>query len=142
VQAGARIAAPGAMWNYAAGIPHPQPHFAGHGLSLVPPKSALWLDAAGRRIGPAPLVTGFDTPDLCRQVAAQAQPWTWQLLNRRIARRELAISGAEHNPASASGSGCPSWPKPCWAATACWTSCCARAPRCWPTNGWTAWPRR
>ncbi|WP_022982928.1 FAD-dependent oxidoreductase [Ideonella sp. B508-1] len=98
VQAGGRIAAPGAMWNYAAGIPHPQPHFAGHGLSLVPPKSALWLDASGRRIGPSPLVTGFDTPDLCRQVAAQAQPWTWQLLNRRIARRELAISGAEHNP--------------------------------------------
>lgn len=88
----------GEMWNYAAGIPHPQPQFSGHGLSLIPCKSALWLDYTGRRIGPEPLITGFDTHDLCQQVAAQARPWTWHLLNRRIARREFAISGAEHNP--------------------------------------------
>jgi hypothetical protein len=87
------------MWNYAAGIPHPYPHFAGHGLSLVPCKSALWLDHRGRRIGPEPLVTGFDTNWLCKRVAAQERPWTWHLLNRRIARRELAVSGSEHNPA-------------------------------------------
>lgn len=93
-----RITHAGEMWNYAAGLPHPQPHFDGHGLSLIPCKSALWLDHAGRRIGPEPLVTGFDTHALCRRVAAQEKPWTWQLLNRRIARREFAISGAEHNP--------------------------------------------
>ena len=86
------------MWNYAAGIPHPQAQFEGHGLSLIPCKSALWLDHAGRRIGPDPLVTGFDTNDLCRRVSLLEQPWTWQLLNRRIAEREFAISGAEHNP--------------------------------------------
>jgi predicted oxidoreductase len=86
------------MWNYAAGIPHPLPHFAGHGLSLIPCKSALWLDHAGRRIGPEPLVTGFDTHWLCQRVAAQAKPWTWHLLNWRIAAKEFAISGAEHNP--------------------------------------------
>ena len=28
----------------------------------MPPRSALWLDWSGRRIGPMPLVTGFDTP--------------------------------------------------------------------------------
>jgi predicted oxidoreductase len=89
---------PGAMWHYAAGIPHPFPHFEGHGLSLIPCKSALWLDHRGHRIGPEPLVTGFDTRWLCDRVAAQARPWTWQLLNRRIAARELAVSGAEHNP--------------------------------------------
>ncbi len=88
----------GEMWNYAAGLPHPQPHFEGHGLSLIPCKSALWLDHTGRRIGPEPLVTGFDTHALCQRVAAQDKSWTWQLLNRRIARREFAISGAEHNP--------------------------------------------
>ena len=88
----------GEMWNYAAGIPHPQPHFEGHGLSLIPCKSALWLDHTGRRIGPEPLVTGFDTHDLCQRVASQERPWTWHLLNRRVARREFAISGAEHNP--------------------------------------------
>jgi hypothetical protein len=95
---GGQITHAGEMWNYAAGIPHPQPHFEGHGLSLIPCKSALWLDHTGRRIGPEPLVTGFDTHDLCQRVAAQAQPSTWQLLNWRIAAKEFAISGAEHNP--------------------------------------------
>ena len=92
-----RITRAGEMWNYAAGIPHPRPHFPGHGLSLIPCKSALWLDHAGRRIGPEPLVTGFDTHDLCRRVAGLDRPYTWHLLNRRIAAREFAISGAEHN---------------------------------------------
>ncbi|NOZ42911.1 MAG: FAD-dependent oxidoreductase, partial [Alphaproteobacteria bacterium] len=32
------------MWNYAAGIAHPEPEFDGHGLSLVPTRSSLWLD--------------------------------------------------------------------------------------------------
>jgi predicted oxidoreductase len=88
----------GEMWNYAAGFPHPYPHFAGHGLSTIPCKSALWLNHRGERIGPEPLVTGFDTHWLCRRVAAQAKPWTWHLLNWRIAAKEFAISGAEHNP--------------------------------------------
>ncbi|MCZ2104992.1 MAG: FAD-dependent oxidoreductase [Comamonadaceae bacterium] len=96
-QLGAQITHAGEMWNYAAGIPHPFPHFAGHGLSLIPCKSALWLNHRGERIGPEPLVTGFDTHWLCQQVAAQEKPWTWQLLNRRIALKEFAISGAEHN---------------------------------------------
>ncbi|MBS0508781.1 MAG: FAD-binding protein [Proteobacteria bacterium] len=95
---GARITHAGEMWNYAAGFPHPYPHFPGHGLSAIPCKSALWLDHSGRRIGPQPLVTGFDTHWLCQQVAAQAKPWTWHLLNWRIAAKEFAISGAEHNP--------------------------------------------
>ncbi len=94
---GAEIAHAGEMWNYAAGIPHPFPHFDGHGLSLVPCKSALWLNHRGERIGPAPLVTGFDTHDLCQRVAAQEKPYTWHLLNWRIAAKEFAISGAEHN---------------------------------------------
>ncbi len=94
----ARVTHAGEMWNYAAGVAHPQAHFAGHGLGLVPCKSALWLDHLGVRIGPEPLVTGFDTHWLCQRVAEQQRPYTWHLLNRRIALRELAISGAEHNP--------------------------------------------
>lgn len=94
---GGQITHAGEMWNYAAGIPHPYPHFPGHGLSLIPCKSALWLDHRGERIGPEPLVTGFDTHWLCQRVAAQQQPWTWQLLNWRIGAKEFAISGAEHN---------------------------------------------
>lgn len=94
---GARITHAGEMWNYAAGFPHPYPHFPGHGLSTIPCKSALWLNHRGERIGPEPLVTGFDTHWLCQRVAEQEQPWTWHLLNRRIALKEFAISGAEHN---------------------------------------------
>ncbi len=97
-QLGAVIVKPGEMWNYAAGFSHPFPHFPGHGLSTIPCKSALWLDHRGRRIGPEPLVTGFDTHWLCRRVAEQDKPWTWHLLNWRIAAKEFAISGAEHNP--------------------------------------------
>ena len=85
------------MWNYAAGFPHPQPHFEGHGLSAIPCKSALWLNHKGERIGPQPLVTGFDTHELCQRVAEQEKPYTWQLMNWRIAVKEFAISGAEHN---------------------------------------------
>jgi hypothetical protein len=95
---GGQITHAGEMWNYAAGFPHPFPLFAGQGLSTIPCKSALWLDHTGRRIGPQPLVTGFDTHWLCQRVAAQARPWTWHLLNWRIAAKEFAISGAEHNP--------------------------------------------
>ncbi|MEJ6002063.1 FAD-binding protein [Paucibacter soli] len=94
---GGQITHAGEMWNYAAGFPHPYPHFAGHGLSTIPCKSALWLDHSGRRIGPQPLVTGFDTHWLCERVAQQAKPWTWHLLNWRIGAKEFAISGAEHN---------------------------------------------
>lgn len=94
---GGHITHAGEMWNYAAGLPHPQPHFPGHGLSAIPCKSALWLDHTGRRIGPEPLVTGFDTHLLCQRVAAQEKPYTWHLLNWRIAVKEFAISGAEHN---------------------------------------------
>lgn len=94
---GGRIVNAGEMWNYAAGFPHPYPHFKGHGLSTIPCKSALWLNSKGERIGPKPLVTGFDTHDLCLRVAEQEKPWTWHLLNWRIAIKEFAISGAEHN---------------------------------------------
>jgi uncharacterized protein len=94
---GGQITHAGEMWNYAAGFPHPHPHFEGHGLSAIPCKSALWLDHTGRRIGPQPLVTGFDTHDLCQRVAALEKPTTWQLMNWRIAAKEFAISGAEYN---------------------------------------------
>ena len=94
---GGQIVNPGEMWNYAAGFPHPFPHFEGHGLSTIPCKSALWLNHEGKRIGPEPLVTGFDTHTLCDRVAQQEKPWTWHLLNWRIAIKEFAISGSEHN---------------------------------------------
>lgn len=86
------------MWNYAAGIHHPQARFPGHGISLVPPKSALWLDSHGRRIGPKPLVTGFDTHEICKAICQTEDQYSWQILNKKIALKEVAVSGSEHNP--------------------------------------------
>jgi hypothetical protein len=86
------------MWNYAAGVHHPRPRKPYHGLSLVPPRSALWLNWRGERIGPQPLVSGFDTRRLVSDICAQPRQYSWQLMNTRIALKELAVSGAEHNP--------------------------------------------
>ncbi|MDX1695620.1 MAG: FAD-binding dehydrogenase [Ketobacteraceae bacterium] len=86
------------QWNYAAGIHHPKPRMPLHGLSLIPPKSALWMDCRGNRIGPRPMVTGFDTNKLCERVCEQEKGYTWQVLNKKIARKEISISGSEHNP--------------------------------------------
>jgi predicted oxidoreductase len=96
--AGAKITNVGRMWNYAAGVRHPRPGWEGHGVSLIPPKSALWADAHGKRLMP-PMVSGFDTYDLVQRVCAAPHGFTWQILNRQIALKELAASGADWNPA-------------------------------------------
>jgi len=98
-RAGAAVTHLDWQWNYAAGIRHWRPRKPGHGLSLIPPKSALWLNARGERIGPPPLVSGFDTHELVARICREPGGYSWQLLNRRIALRELAVSGAEFNPA-------------------------------------------
>jgi predicted oxidoreductase len=100
---GGRIANLDRMWNYAGGVHHWKPRKPDHGLSLVPPRSALWLDAFGTRIGAAQ-VSGFDTRDLVARVCARERQYSWQVLNRRIALKELAVSGAEFNPSIRSGS--------------------------------------
>jgi hypothetical protein len=97
-QVGASVQNVGKMWNYAAGIRHPRPAWEGHGVSLIPPKSALWTDSHGRRLMP-PLVSGYDTLDLVQRVSMSPRGFTWQILNRRIALTELAASGADWNPA-------------------------------------------
>ena len=95
--AGGRLTHLDRMWNYAGGVHHWRPRKPDHGLSLVPPRSALWLNWRGERLLP-PLVTGFDTRDLVTRVCAEERQYSWQLLNRRIALKELAVSGAEFNP--------------------------------------------
>lgn len=86
-------------WPYAAGVHHPQPRHKDHGLSLVPCKSALWLDYTGKRFGPEPLVTAYDTRHLVETICSQEKKYSWQVLNMKIAYKEFAISGAEHNTA-------------------------------------------
>jgi len=94
---GANITNLNLMWNYAAGIPHPYPKRENHGLSLVPPKSALWLNYKGERIGPSPLLTSYDTRYLVTKICEQEKKYSWQILNKKIAYKELAVSGSEFN---------------------------------------------
>ncbi len=87
------------QWNYAAGVHHPDADHEQHGLSLVPPKTALWVNYRGERIGPDPMVTGFDTRNLVKNILKQDKPYSWQILNRRIALKELGVSGSKYNDA-------------------------------------------
>ncbi len=87
------------MWNYAAGVHHHRPKHEFQGLSIIPPKSAIWLNSQGKRIGPIPLISGFDTRFLVEQVCRQEKKYSWQVMNMKIANKEIAISGSEFNKA-------------------------------------------
>lgn len=97
-QVGAKVNNLGWMWNYAAGIKNPKPEYKNHGLSLIPPRSSLWMDCYGNRVGPEPLVTGFDTHDLCKRIGHLPKQYSWHIMNWKIAIKELAISGSHVNP--------------------------------------------
>lgn len=87
------------QWNYAAGIRHYAPRKKDHGLSLVPCKTALWLNYRGERMGPDPLITAYDTRHLVERICQEEEKYSWQVLNYGIMLKEFAISGSEHNPA-------------------------------------------
>ncbi len=87
------------QWNYAAGIHHYAPRHPDHGLSLVPGKSHLWLNYQGRRFGPPPLMSPYDTRYLVEQICREPIKYSWQISNLKIANKEFAISGSEHNEA-------------------------------------------
>lgn len=84
------------QWHYAAGVHHPAKRKPHDGLSLVPPRSALWLNATGERIGPVPLVGSTDTRFLVESILRQPGQYSWQILNNTIAKKELAVSGCDY----------------------------------------------
>lgn len=86
-------------WHYPGGVRHPRPRWKNHGLSLVPPKSALWLDYTGKRFGPEPLVTAYDSRYIVEQICKSEKKYSWQVLNMKIMKKEFAISGSESNEA-------------------------------------------
>jgi predicted oxidoreductase len=84
-------------WHYAAGIHHPRKRRSHDGLSLVPPRSALWLNACGERImNPGPMPVYGDTRHLVESVLCQPGQYSWQVMNWKIAIRELAVSGCDY----------------------------------------------
>jgi predicted oxidoreductase len=98
---GGRVTHLDKQWHYAAGIRHPQS--PDKGLSLVPPRSALWLNAHGKRIGPPPLVGYTDTRYLVEQVCKEPGQYSWQVMNWKIAIKELAVSGCDYMTAFRDG---------------------------------------
>ena len=84
------------QWHYAAGVHSRTTDAPGEGVSLVPPRSALWLDACGRRIGPVPLMGYSDTRSLVEQICRTRHQYSWQVLNWKIAVKELAVSGCDY----------------------------------------------
>lgn len=98
-EVGANVTHMDKLWLYTGGVNHPNPRHPQHGLSILPCKSALWLDSHGRRFGPEPLVAGFDARNQVETVCKQEHKYSWQVMNMKIAIRELSISGSEHNPA-------------------------------------------
>lgn len=96
--AGASLTGLDNMWVYAAGITHLDPEFDGHGLAIIPPKSALWLKADGTRFTP-PLLAGYDTREAVARIGTSGHPWSWLVLNRRILAKEIAVQSARFNPA-------------------------------------------
>jgi predicted oxidoreductase len=86
------------MWNYADAVRHPRPRRPLHGLKLIPPRSGLVLDPTGRRYGPIPLMPTFDAYYALKRMTEDPRGYYWMICNWKIARRELDVSGSEHNP--------------------------------------------
>ncbi len=85
------------QWHYAAGVQHPRCKRPNDGLSLVPPRSALWLNALGERIrNPEPIVAYTDTRHLVESILKEPGQYSWQLMNWKIAIKELAVSGCDY----------------------------------------------
>ncbi len=84
------------QWHYAAGVHGKDSGSPLEGISLVPPRSALWLDARGRRFGPVPLMGYSDTRWLVEQICRTPEQYSWQVLNWKIAAKELAVSGCDY----------------------------------------------
>lgn len=84
-------------WHYAAGVHHPARRRPDDGLSLVPPRSALWFNPRGERImTPGPMPAYGDTRHLVESVLRQPGQYSWQVMNWKIAIRELAVSGCDY----------------------------------------------
>jgi len=84
------------QWHYAAGVHQRGGETPFEGISLVPPRSALWLDATGRRFGPVPLMGYTDTRWVVEQICRTPAQYSWQVLNWKIAIKELAVSGCDY----------------------------------------------
>ena len=95
--AGANLINGDRMWHYVEGLHDWEPIWPQHGIRILPGPSSLWLDACGRRL-PSPLFPGFDTLGTLQHLRTTGHDHSWFVLNRKIIKREFALSGSEQNP--------------------------------------------
>jgi predicted oxidoreductase len=95
---GGRVTHLSRMWNYADAVRHPTPQRPLHGIKLIPPRSGLLLDPSGRRYGPVPVMPTFDAYYALERMCEDERKYSWLVCNWKIARRELDVSGSQHNP--------------------------------------------
>jgi uncharacterized protein len=86
------------MWNYADAVRHPKPQREDHGIKLIPPRSGVMLDPDGRRYGPVPVMPTFDAYAALERMCEDERKYSWLICNWKIAKRELDVSGSQHNP--------------------------------------------
>ncbi len=86
------------MWNYADAVRHPKPQREHHGLKLIPPRSGLMLNPDGHRYGPVPVMPTFDAYAALERICEDERKYSWLICNFKIAKRELDVSGSQHNP--------------------------------------------
>jgi predicted oxidoreductase len=86
------------MWNYADAVRHPKPQREHHGLKLIPPRSGLMLNPDGHRYGPVPVMPTFDAYAALERMCEDKRKYSWLVCNFKIAKRELDVSGSQHNP--------------------------------------------
>jgi predicted oxidoreductase len=86
------------MWNYADAVRHPKPQREHHGLKLIPPRSGVMLNPDGRRYGPVPVMPTFDAYSALERMCEDERKYSWLVCNFKIAKRELDVSGSQHNP--------------------------------------------
>jgi len=86
------------MWNYADAVRHPHPQREHHGLKLIPPRSGVMLNPDGRRYGPVPVMPTFDAYSALERMCEDERKYSWLVCNFKIAKRELDVSGSQHNP--------------------------------------------
>lgn len=100
--AGADVINADRMWHYTEGVRDRNPVWPRHGIRLLPGPSPMWFDARGDRL-PAPCLPGFDTLATLRHILATGHGHSWFIMSRRIAEKEIGLSGSRHNPDVSSG---------------------------------------
>lgn len=86
------------MWNYADAVRHPRPRRELHGIKLIPPRSGVMLNPDGRRYGPVPVMPTYDAYAALQRMCEDERKYSWLICNWKIAKRELDVSGSQHNP--------------------------------------------